>query len=37
MFRDKYGYHEGSHVKLRLDEVQLRTVKKMQRPVCQKC
>ena len=35
MFRDKFGYHEGSHVKLHLDKVQFRTVKKMERLVCQ--
>ena len=35
MFHAKFGYHEGSHVKLHLDEVQLRTVKKMETLVCQ--
>ena len=36
MFCDKFGYHEGSHMKLHLHEVQLRTVNKMNRLVCQK-
>lgn len=37
MFPDKFGYHQGNHMKLHLDKVQLRTVNKMVRPVCQKC
>ena len=35
MFRDKFGYHKGSHMKRDLDEVQLKTVNKMEKLVCQ--